>query len=334
MTVECASDIHDNGAPATEPPATATTSPYEYVSAVTIADCGIAGRGCGGLWGADCGDSSCYGVPLYRQYLTSTEYQQYLANPKGYQLPEIRMMGEGNGQRSTLTVNHGKYYINDRVSQTAQKNAGASNLNVYQANGVYHTFFVYAKPDTDQIFQIYVGTSLGSQPTVTPERVTVNDDAYSFKPVSGDAPFVTTSYNAGTGLVTVETNLQNYQSEFASSTPNFCQPQSFCSPDPKNNQSCVCTPGSQCVDDTICSWAIKDMDCPLNGCFGFSVTLPANFVADDGPPRLLASLPTTRTMPTTGTSPGIWQARRLPARNAPTLRLHSRSHLPAHGSSG
>jgi hypothetical protein len=33
--------------------------------------------------------------------------------------------------------------------------------------------------------------------------------------------------------------------------------------------------------DAVCgTWAVKDLDCPKNGCFGFAFTLPDDFVAD------------------------------------------------------
>lgn len=40
---------------------------------------------------------------------------------------------------------------------------------------------------------------------------------------------------------------------------------------------CVCAPGTQCTDDSVCPWGIKDMDCPINGCFAFGITLPPKF---------------------------------------------------------
>jgi len=43
---------------------------------------------------------------------------------------------------------------------------------------------------------------------------------------------------------------------------------------------CVCnTANPECKsgDDSVCSWAIKDIDCPDNGCFAFGITLPRTF---------------------------------------------------------
>ncbi len=143
VTIECASDLHDKGTPATDPPGTANTSPYEYITTATIAKCGINKAGCrqngmpvktdcwkgsGNMycaWGDECsagsGPTACYGVPLYRQYLTDQEYTKYTSNPDKFERPQIRMMGQATGQRSTLTVNHGKYYIDDQVTRQTQQ---------------------------------------------------------------------------------------------------------------------------------------------------------------------------------------------------------------------
>ncbi len=43
----------------------------------------------------------------------------------------------------------------------------------------------------------------------------------------------------------------------------------------------MCAPGTQCTDDSVCSWGIKDMDCPINGCFAFGITLPPPPPLDD-----------------------------------------------------
>src|ERR1019366_3273616 len=134
----------------TGPPGTANTSPYEYVTTATIGDCGINRQGCpqgSGMdsyqaGGADCTAASppqgCYGVPLYREYLTDTEYANYQRDSRNFKWPVIRMMGQDTGQRSTLTVNHGLYYIDDQVKRETQQRSGATNLNVYLPG---HTFF-------------------------------------------------------------------------------------------------------------------------------------------------------------------------------------------------
>ena len=75
-----------------------------------------------GDWNRACTNESCYGVPLFRQDLM----------PKGDRDPNdqsktlarsIRMMGQETGQRSTLTVNHGTYYLDTAVEQGARSSS-------------------------------------------------------------------------------------------------------------------------------------------------------------------------------------------------------------------
>ncbi len=308
VTVECASDVHDKGNADTNPPGTANTSPYEYITTATIAKCGIGGAGCRVnlpvakdcdtstqnaycAWGPACGSASgnqaCYGVPLYRQYLTDAEWTKYTGHDPNFHLPFILMMGQGTGQRSTLTVNHGVYYIDDQISQATQLKTGATEWSIFQPNQTYYTYFLYGKSSMDQIYQMFVGKNLDPQ-TVTnsikPYRVTFPDAAYQFvPPQNGDPQFLFPNpkdqkfYNPTTGLVTIEVKLSGYASVFEDSTQNFCQPASYCTWD-KTKNSCGCTPGSECnPNDSPCHWGTKDLDCPTGGCFAFGITLNANF---------------------------------------------------------
>ena len=310
VTVQCASDWHGT----IRPPGTADTSPNEYVTTATIADCGINRGGCkqGGFsppdnncfvgarpptqycaWGDQCsagsGPTACYGVPLYRQYLTSQEFTQYQRNPAAFQRPTIRMMGQGQGQRSTLTVNHGKYYIDDQVTLDTQKQSvGNAEWNIYLPNTTYYTYFVYAKSTLDQTYQMFVGYGLNKgtvEASVQPYRAKFPSDVFEFNAASG-ASFLDVSYddrpkaNGGTGLVTVHVHLDAYASEFTGDRPQFCQPATYCT---ANGAQCECNPnnpdnpGCTAGDTSVCSWAIKDMDCPLNGCFAFGIKLPGSF---------------------------------------------------------
>jgi hypothetical protein len=293
VTVECASDIHDLDQPATSPPGTANTSPYEYVTTATIADCGINRQGCpqgSGMdsyqaWGADCTAASppkgCYGVPLYREYLTDTEYADYQRDSRNFKWPVIRMMGQDTGQRSTLTVNHGLYYIDDQVKRETQQRSGATNLNVYLPGHTYYVYFIYAKPSLEQTYQMYLPTNLTRtqvEALVHQFRTTINTQNYVFNPADNDLKFVkVTGWNQSKGIVSINVNLSPYASEFTKDTPNFCQPRSYCAPKEEDMSKCGCAPGTECTDDSVCSWGISDIDCPLKGCFAFGITLPTDF---------------------------------------------------------
>ena len=108
----------------------------------------------GDQYSAGSGPTGCYGVPLYRQYLTDAEYAKYTSNPGAFERPAIRRMGQATGQRSTLTVNHGKYYIDDQVTLNTQMASGAAEWNIYFPNQTYYTYFVYAKSSMNLIFPL------------------------------------------------------------------------------------------------------------------------------------------------------------------------------------
>ena len=80
--------------------------------------------------------------------------------------------------------------------------------------------------------------------------------------------------------------MSSFASEFTATKTDFCQPPTFCTPSGNN---CVCSSSltgdlkTACENGNICGkWAGKDIDCPKNGCLGFSFKLPnPGFVADN-----------------------------------------------------
>ncbi|MGH7065728.1 MAG: hypothetical protein ACREET_16770, partial [Stellaceae bacterium] len=180
-TPECASNIGKNVVPANAcaspkkaaPTVTAKTSPYDYVSTIVY-------HAAGGGWDGDCTNPTCYGVPLYRQFLAGTkgadaatstrEWTHWFANGCDTDLtttkcrwPFIRMAGTDKGTRETLTVNNGTYYLDTTVPEDIQRkeifntqNRGTS-VNEFRPGDTYNVFLVYAKPTTRQTYQIYLG---------------------------------------------------------------------------------------------------------------------------------------------------------------------------------
>ena len=268
VTPECSSSVPGLAA-------TVDTSPYQYVTTAIYTPCGAPGGSCNAApktWGADCGSQSCYGVPLYRQYLTDDEFKAYQTDPTTR--PQIRMMGQGTGQRSNMTFNHGSYYIDTTVPLNAQN---VANPNVFLAGHPYYIYFLYATPSFHQTYSMYIGKVSEQQglAAVTPGRIGIDSGAYSFTPASGN--WISNKvYDPDTGLLTVTVDLSQQSAEFANDRPKFCQPQSYCS---YKGDTCGCRPGSNCKEDSVCSWAVKDIDCPINGCFGFSVTMTDKFLA-------------------------------------------------------
>ncbi|MGH7815740.1 MAG: hypothetical protein ACREQI_17265 [Candidatus Binataceae bacterium] len=324
------------------PLATARTSPYDYVTTVVYPKCAteitdkktgattcgdtLAGRG--GDWSSDCGSGYCYGVPLYRQYLTGSEGSS--------SRPFIRMMAQSTYQRSNLTVNHGVYYIDTTKTKTQQNTENWTpspvmprSVNVFKSNNTYYVFFVFAKDTTEQTYQMYVGP--GFDPTPSNDQVfltRVRIPGKPFVPEKKDADAWkksgwTKSYNSATGILTVHIDMSKFAKDLnpVIESSGLCKPISFCDWTGKmGEKTCGCsataadypvlTADSTLAADcsAICSkWAVKDLDCPDDGCYGFGVTLPSGFTDAINAIPAPTSQPTPACFPTTSawTSPGF-----------------------------
>jgi len=277
-TIQCKSDITTAG--------TAKTSPYDYVTTVVYPGCATGTYNCGTEWALVCEDPTCYGVPLYRQYLIQGE-------PAGLG-QGIRMMGQATAQRSALTVNNGVHYIDTTVGADKQTASGASNLNVFQAGQTYYLFLLFAKPTTTQTYQMYVGIDSAFDPTssVVMTRADISGIPLGFTAGTWP-PTWSRTYDSKTGIltVTVDMGFPDFQTAFAAAGAGKCQPSSFCTWNTTNRQcQCAlqsgdylyneCSEKNSAGESAICSWAVKDFDCPSGGCFGFKVTLPSTFGTD------------------------------------------------------
>jgi hypothetical protein len=277
VTPECAS-APPKPAPGAEP--TVDTSAYQYVTTAIFPTC--AGPtatigGCRAVWGISCSNQQCYGVPLYRQFLTNTEYTAWQTNPKNR--PSIRMMGQGNGQRSTMTVNHGNYYIDTTLSQTDQQSTGATTTNVFLPNRQYEIYFIYATPKTHQTYSLYIGkvTQEEAMATVKPGTVNINSDNFPFTANPSGNWITNKTYDTTTGILTITVDLAQQTSVFNTDRPQFCQPTTYCSI--QGDGSCGHKNADNTIDTSVCGWSNKEIDCPIAGCFGFSITMPVGFVA-------------------------------------------------------
>jgi len=316
ITPECLSD--KGVAPLNQEnlPFTAYTSPYEWLSTAITAKCALPvppetpnKAQCLDAqylihWAHECTNPSCRGVPLYREYLDGDE--------TGTQ-PQIRMMGQDKAQRSTLTVNHGAYYIDTTQNCTSQGGCstcppdpnnsnnclvtGSSRQTIFEAGQTYYMFFIYAKPSTRQTYDIYVGPKLVDQLTVTPIRAYLPGNM-QFHTVTGGG-WITTKTDKTTGTVRVTVDLSGEQSVFDKSVTNFCQPTTFCSMKTvQGKQTCGCSAGnSNCTNDADCAWGTEQLDCPMDpdfpsqmGCYGFAFTMPPGFEAPQTPVPPPASL--------------------------------------------
>jgi hypothetical protein len=100
-----------------------------------------AGRA--GEWSKDCAGPFCFGVKLYRQFLTGTDNKGVagssrewltwynagcLNTPANCDWPYDRMAGEASWQRSVLTANNGTYYLDTTPSNTVQVSSPYAGL--------------------------------------------------------------------------------------------------------------------------------------------------------------------------------------------------------------
>jgi cell migration-inducing and hyaluronan-binding protein len=318
---ECASDYPINAqGDAKCLPATAKTSPYEYVSTVVYPECAKAVpdssapvRYCAdGNWGSSCTssppDNGCMGVPIYRQLLVSGEKQDPIDQMK-------RMMGQNNFQRSALTANHGIYYIDTTISKKTQQDHRFISVNTFTGGNLYDLFFLFTKRDTFQTYLLFVGKGLPAnwdkQGNVNPgyEGLTL---PFQFSGAGSDAGSGawSSSYDPSTGYLTLKFDASKIVSQYALSAtvPNskppatlgkkVCQPATMCTWNSGANQ-CQCNTSGpyasicsqlNAAKQTVCDWSVKDLDCPAAGCPAFQIKFPPEctngktencFVADD-----------------------------------------------------
>jgi hypothetical protein len=292
--LECASDAPLNATKdAKELPATAKTSPYRYLTAVVYPKCGTTTPDTsdplahcpGENWYQNCtatnGIAPCYGVPLYRQFLTKEEADKPNLNPLEQ---SKRMMGQSDYQRSSLTVNHGSYYIDTTVSKKKQEGAGARAVNVFTKGETYYLFFLYANKDTKQQYTLYVGKNFDTNALqfghVSIKTGKLNGKDSFKEDLAGKGVFAP-SYDGN--LLTITTDMSKIADEFetASYGKSRCQPSSVCS---WNGSACVTSlkKGDYLYDEftdggkdpaAICNWSVKDLDCPDKGCPAVALTM-------------------------------------------------------------
>ena len=312
-TVECESGpfIDDTVTPVL-PPGTAKTSPYDYVTTAIYPKCMAAMPGqdqCNKLiknsdppmvdpktiWNTGCSTETCYGVPLYRQDLTQQE-KNGPPMPSAIPTPSIRLMGQDQAQRSSLTVNNATYYIDttlDAAGQTAPPRASVSN--VFEAGNTYYTYFLFAKPTTKQTYQLYVGKDTAWNPDTNVKMVRVALPSFPYQ-FTEEMTWPTTwkrdtdgtgnGYDPTTGIETITVDMNGYAdflTDFNLSKSNECAPTTFCKPvgeSPNTTCTCQLSNTDPLFNDcqSICTnWANKDVACPDGKCFGFAVTLSDQF---------------------------------------------------------
>ncbi|MGO9517967.1 MAG: hypothetical protein ACLPND_13050 [Candidatus Korobacteraceae bacterium] len=305
-TPECASDIQHNIPPPLgsctygDPKsgealcATANTSPYHYVTNVLFpclgeyqvpgdfacqqASCPDGANNC---WQKDCKTQLCSGVPLYR---FDRNYGENKTDP----LKFLRMSGQGTGQRSALTLDHGLYYLDTTVSADKQ----FQQRSLFAAKARYGFFLLYAQPTTTQTYKVYVGSGFNvsslkldrvDQHVTPPTFMPV--DSYSF-PVCTDT-VKSQCYTYTDPYLTVNLDMSkiaDFEGNYELGKKNHCAPASFCTwTGDEKTGSCGCAHGAEDGEcENACkNWAVKDVNCPEGGCYGFEFKLPDDFKANN-----------------------------------------------------
>lgn len=268
------------------------TSPYKYVTTVLYPHCAVDGS-CApevpeespaantGDWSRACTTERCYGVPLWRQNSMPIADQRVERS--------MRMMGQKTAQRSSLTVNHGTYYIDTAVSRarqlkgqdcTGEEGPTPCLINAFRPGQSYYLFLVFAKPDTEQTYRFYVGENTSFDPAgiqMVRARIGVNpiqfDETLGALP-PGRARWLNDDPATAKGVVEVKLSLADLPgaaAQFEQGREEKCQPHDFCQ---FSNGECR---GVDSAHDSVCAWAGADQDCPAGGCFGIKFTLPGEF---------------------------------------------------------
>ena len=105
----------------------------------------------------------------------------------------------------------------------------------------------------------------------------IPDNSFPFSPVPGGTWASYGGYNSTTGVLTVNVSLAGLADLLPENRSDFCQPANYCSWS-KKTSSCGCKAGSNCTDSSVCSYAVKSLDCPVKGCYGFRILMPSAFV--------------------------------------------------------
>ncbi len=263
---------------------------YDHVTANIFPKClakdGDTGPGTttGCRWQPSCGDPSCLGVPLYRQYLNTGE------PAPGDNRQMMRMLGQGVGQRVNLVANNGKYFID-----TAQP---AGNQNDFEPRRTYYVYLLYAKADTKVTFQVYVGRNADKAGVLNAVQMvrlgTKSPDGFVLVPpfeftVQSPWQWEQPDYAPESGILTVKMDMAQFEADFREAGKEACKPSSVCQ---WNGTSCGCAAQVKGInyacEDAVCEWSTRAMECPANGCIGFQFTLPTEFAADGGNHRPIA----------------------------------------------
>ena len=102
----------------------------------------------------------------------------------------ITMMGQATGQRSTMTPNHGWYYIDDTIPASQQTGVPQQNgRSVFLSGHTYYVFLIYGNPDSVMDYWMYIGKNIPDEDQKVEKavrRVRMNVDGGNYRPTDVD----------------------------------------------------------------------------------------------------------------------------------------------------
>jgi hypothetical protein len=249
---------------------TSRTSPYGYVTTVLYPKCATTGT-CLALtpeWKTDCTNEQCDGVIVFRQ-------DEMPKADRGV-ARSIRMMGQNTGQRSTLTANHGTYYLDT---------ARLSSSSRFTKNETYYLFLIFAKADTEQAYRFFVGQNTDFDPaSIQMIQANIDPNPVKFQNLQPLPAGRAKWFDKAKGVVEVTLNVSDFPGvakKYQDVREKKCQPATYCTWNAAaNNGQGDCedkSPRAGAAKDAVCRWAVADPDCPDGGCIGIVFTLPDKF---------------------------------------------------------
>ena len=285
---------------------TCTNTPWPYLVLGVIPN--VANQGelnqNSAVWHPDCTSEICYGVPLYRQRFLPQEADRR-------HTLAIRMAATAIGQRTTMVMSGGEYYMDTTVPAAVQRSTPVysympnnliQHVNEFQANKEYKVFALFATATSKVTVQHYVGKEFNVNDRE--QLYVVRMGTKQRNPSNLSAPWVATFnyfdiierlstwpdswhtvYCNRTGLLSVTLDASAFATDFEKDKEERCRPLGYCKY-VESEQKCGCALPSSSPDYATCvsncgEWTeAAPYDCPSGGCFAYVFRTTKYFVAN------------------------------------------------------
>jgi hypothetical protein len=103
----------------------------------------------------------------------------------------------------TGRISHGLYYV-DLTASPGTQAAFGKLLNVFKGGQTYDFFYVFATPQTEQTYEMFVGTGLTKVPDVKPIRVNIKTAPLVITADTTKSPLPAPPTYSSKGILTVK----------------------------------------------------------------------------------------------------------------------------------